>query len=130
VILAAYDHEVDLGPLEAAIRSIDPTLAFEQRLVEATELVQRRVVGVWQLVSKLGTILDHRGKGPLDESMALREIFVAERDRLTVEPAAAARMLRAFTLSLTHPMIATEPMPAGEIVAVFLHGIMRSDTNR
>ena len=130
LLLAAFDRELDLAPLEAAIRAIDPTLPFEQRLIEATELVQRRVVGVWQLVSKLGTILDHRGKGPLDESMALREIFVAESDRLSVEPAVAARMLRAFTLSLTHPMIATEPMPAGEIVAVFLHGIMRNDTNR
>jgi len=43
LLLAAFDREVDLAPLEAAIRSIDSALAFEQRLIEATELVQRRV---------------------------------------------------------------------------------------
>jgi hypothetical protein len=32
-------------------------------------------------------------------------------------------MLRALTLSLTHPMLAGEPISSAEIVAVVLHGI-------
>jgi AcrR family transcriptional regulator len=125
LLLAAFDREVDLAPLEAAIRAIDAALPFEQRLIEATELVQRRVVDIWQLVSKLGPILHDRAKRPLDNSVALTEIFATEQDALAVDAAEAARMLRAFTFSLTHPMLSAEPTPADEIVAVFLHGIVR-----
>ncbi len=108
--------------------SIDPTLPFEQRLIEATELVQRRVVDIWQLVSKLGPILHDRAKRPLDDSDgADRDLRHPKQTALTVEPAEAARMLRAFTFSLTHPMFAAEPTPADEIVAVFLHGVVRNE---
>jgi AcrR family transcriptional regulator len=127
MLLAAFDREVDLAPLEAAIRSLDSSLPFEERLIEATELVQRRVVDIWQLVSKLGPILHDRSKRPLDDSVALTEIFASEQVRLDLDAADAARMLRAFTFSLTHPMMAAEPRPAAEIVAVFLHGIIRND---
>jgi AcrR family transcriptional regulator len=129
LLLAAFDRELDLAPLEAAIRAIDTTLPFEQRLIEATALVQRRVVDIWQLVSKLGPILHDRAKRPLDDSTALAEIFASEQDRLTVDATDAARMLRAFTFSLTHPMIAAEQKPAHEIVSVFLHGIIGNDAS-
>jgi len=127
LLLAAFDQELDLAPLETAIRAIDPTLPFEQRLIEATELVQRRVVDIWQLVSKLGPILHDRAKRPLDNSVALTEIFASEQTTLNVDASEAARMLRAFTFSLTHPMLAAEPTAADEIVAVFLHGVVRNE---
>ena len=127
LLLAAFEQEVDLAPLEASIRRIDPALPFEQRLIEATELMQRRVVDIWALVSKLGPILHDRGKRPLDNSEALTEIFATEGHSLTSDPADAARMLRGFTFSLTHPMLASEQKAAREIVAVFLHGIVRQD---
>jgi AcrR family transcriptional regulator len=129
LLLAAFEQEIDLAPLEAAIRSIDPSMPFEAKLIEATGLVQQRVVDIWQLVSKLGPILHDRAKRPLDDSDALTEIFATEAERLNVDPADAARMLRAFTFSLTHPMMAAEPKPAGEIVALFLHGIVRNESN-
>ncbi len=128
LLIAAFEEEIDLAPLEAAIRAIDPGLPFESKLIAATELVQRRVVDLWQLVSKLGPILHDRAKRPLDDSAALTEIFESEAGRLTVEPADAARMLRAFTFSLTHPMMAAEAKPAAEIVAVFLHGVVTGAT--
>jgi AcrR family transcriptional regulator len=127
LLLAAFDREVDLAPLEAAIRSIDPALPFEQRLIEATELIQRRVVDIWQLVSKLGPILHDRATRPLANSVALTEIFASEQTTLNVDASEAARMLRAFTFSLTHPMLAAEPTAADEIVAVFLHGVVRNE---
>jgi hypothetical protein len=34
----------------------------------------------------------------------------------------AARLLRALTMSATHPMLAVEPATAPEIVDLFLHG--------
>ncbi|MBV8296471.1 MAG: hypothetical protein JO085_06525, partial [Acidimicrobiia bacterium] len=45
------------------------------------------------------------------------------RARLTVDPIVAARLLRALTLSTTHPLIAAEPMSPEEIRELFLHGV-------
>ena len=125
--VSAYD--VDSGKMMWRFYTVpgDPSLPFEDRLIEATELVQRRVVDIWQLVSKLAPILHDRSNRPLDDSIALTEIFASEQARLDLDAADAARMLRAFTFSLTHPMMAAEPRPAAEIVAVFLHGIIRND---
>ena len=39
-----------------------------------------------------------------------------------IEPADAARLLRALTLSATHPMLAAEPRCAADIVDLFLNG--------
>jgi len=57
----------------------------------------------------------------------LTEIFASEQPTLNVDASEAARMLRAFTFSLTHPMLAAEPTAADEIVAVFLHGVVRNE---
>jgi AcrR family transcriptional regulator len=125
LLRAALDAALDPEPLEAALRRIDPSLPFERRLVEATALVQQRVVDVWRLVSNLGPDLHGRGRRPMADSAALAEIFASESGRLCVDPVDAARMLRGLTLSLTHPMIASERTPAAQIVAVILHGIAR-----
>ena len=116
---ASFDHET----FEAALRAIDGGLPFEQQLVEATVLIQRRVVDVWTLVSHLGPKRHDQLRRPMTDSPALAEIFAAHRDRIRVEPAVAARHLRALTLSLTHPMIAAEAAEASDIVDTVLHGI-------
>ena len=116
---ASFDHET----FEAALRAIDADLPFEQQLVEATVLIQRRVVDVWTLVSHLGPKRHDQLRRPMTDSPALAEIFAAHRDRIRVEPAVAARHLRALTLSLTHPMIAAEAAEASDIVDTVLHGI-------
>jgi hypothetical protein len=57
------------------------------------------------------------------DSDALVRIFAAHRDEIMVEPIDAARLLRALTLSMTHPMLADEPRSADELVQLFLHGV-------
>ena len=123
VLAATLDAIVDLQEFDAAVRAIDETLAFEQRLVEVTALVQQRITDVWQAVSKLGPALQERLKQPPTDSDAITEVFAAEQDRISVEPRRAARLLRSLTLSTTHPMIAAEPMEPYEIVDVLLRGI-------
>jgi hypothetical protein len=59
----------------------------------------------------------------MSDSHALVRLFEAFHERLTVEPIVAARLLRALTLSTTHPMIAGEPMRASEVRELFLHGV-------
>jgi AcrR family transcriptional regulator len=120
---ATLDAALDQEPFEAALRSIDADLPFEQQLVEATELIQRRVVDVWTLLSHLSPKRHEHVRRPMTDSPALVAVFAAHSDRLRVEPAVAARHLRALTLSLTHPMIAGEASPATEIVDTVLHGI-------
>ena len=123
LLAAVVDATLETEPFEAAIRAIDPDLPFEARLVAATEIVERRVLHVWRLLSSLGPRLREQASRPLADSEALAAIFAAEGERLTVEPRRAARMLRALTLSLTHPLLTPEPMPASQIVDLLLRGI-------
>ena len=120
---ATLDAALDQEPFEAALRAIDADLPFEQQLVEATVLIQRRVVDVWTLLSHLGPKRHDQVRRPMTDSPALAEIFAAHPDRIRVEPTIAARHLRALTLSLTHPMVASEAAEASDIVDTVLHGI-------
>jgi AcrR family transcriptional regulator len=120
---ATLEAALDQGPFETALRAIDPDLPFEQQLVEATELIQRRVVDVWTLLSHLGPKRHDQVSRPMTDSPALTAIFAAHADRIRVDPGHAARMLRALTLSLTHPMIAAEASAASDIVDTVLHGV-------
>ncbi len=86
-------------------------------------MIQRRVVDVWTLLSHLGPKRHDQVSRPMTDSPALTAIFAANADHIRVEPAQAARMLRALTLSLTHPMIAAEASEASDIVDTVLHGV-------
>ena len=123
LLLAALDVALDQAPLEEAISRIDPGVPFEPRLVAATELIQRRIVDVWRLVSRIDPARhDSARRRALPTSPALAELLAAEPDRLRIDPVDAARLLRSLTLSLTHPLLAPEPSAADEIVDLFLHG--------
>lgn len=120
---ATLEAALDQEPFENALRAIDAELPFETQLVEATVLIQRRVVDVWTLLSHLGPKRHQRVGRPMTDSPALTEIFAAHAERIRVDPAEAARLLRALTLSLTHPMIAAEASAASDIVDTVLYGV-------
>ncbi len=122
LIAAALQGALDQEPFERAVEAIDPTLPFEERLLACTRLVQHRTVDIWRLLSALGP--RHQGPhGPLPDSPALVAMFERDRDAISVTPIEAARLLRALTLSLTHPMMTASPMPAERIVTLFFHGV-------
>lgn len=123
LLSATIEWSLDQEAFEAAISAVDPDLDFEDRLVAATEIVEGRVLHVWRLLSNLGPRLRDQAARPLADSDALAAIFRDHADRLTVDAAQAARLLRALTLSLTHPMLTTEPMAPSDIVALLLRGI-------
>jgi AcrR family transcriptional regulator len=123
---AVIDAAVDTSATEAAIEAIDRSLPFERQLEVAVEIMQRRLVGIWRLVSIVDDThaVKGRKKRPLSDIAALRELFEPERSRLAMEPARAARALRSFTLAATHPLLSPEgSMTATEIVSVLLDGI-------
>jgi AcrR family transcriptional regulator len=123
LLKATLDALLDTSTLERAIDAIDADAPFEDRLVEATAIMQRRVVDIWQVVSSLSPRLHEHGRRPVADLDALAALFEPERSYLTVEPRLAARLLRALTMSMTHPMLVTEPVSAAEIVSLLLHGI-------
>ena len=122
LLAAAVEVAIDLAPFERAVEQIDRSDPFEHRLVLATELIQRRIVEIWKLVSQLGPQHQPADHKPLPDSRALAELFAEEPGRLEIEPTDAARLLRALSLSLTHPILTAEPCTAAEIVHLFLHG--------
>jgi AcrR family transcriptional regulator len=120
---AVLDAALDQDHFEANLLTIDASLPFEEQLIAATELIQRRVVDVWTLLSHLSAKRHDRVRGPMTDSPALAEIFAAHADRIRVDPVVAGRLLRALTMSLTHPMIAVEVSDAADIVDTVLYGI-------
>ncbi len=127
LLAAALARVLDPAPMSAAIEAIDRDLTFDEQLVTAVEVIQRRVVDVWQLVSKLRSHhhRHHTKPTPLSDNPALTSLLATAPERLRTPPDQAAALLRALTLSLSHPMLVAEPRPPEEIVDVFLHGVGR-----
>ena len=123
LIIAVIDAALDPEPLEHALDRIDPSLDFDAGLAAAIVIMQQRVIDIWRLVSSIGTRFHDRTRRPMADSDALVRFMQRHRDRLAVEPMVAARLLRALTLSTTHPMLAGEPMPPEAVVDLFLHGV-------
>lgn len=125
LIAAVIDAAVDPAPLEAAFDALDPDLDLRGALRAAVVLLQERVFGIWRLMSSIGPRWHDHAKRPMTSSDALTRLCARHRAHITVEPPAAARLLRALTLSTTHPMMIDEPMSADELVELFLHGVGR-----
>lgn len=123
LIRASFEAAIDPAPFERAVGEIDRRLPFEQQVVAAADLSQRRIVHIWKLIGALGPHHHHpKHGGPFADSPALNALFERFRGRLRVEPTEASRLLRALTLSLTHPMMTDHPRTPAEIVDLFLHG--------
>ena len=129
LIAAVVDRALDTEPLEQALGAIDLTLPFDQCVEAAVVTIQQRVVDIWRLVSSIGNRFHDRHKGPQEVSGALVELFAAHRAQLSVEPVVAARLLRALTLSVTHPVLVDQPMSPPEIVTLFLYGIATRESS-
>jgi len=124
---AVVEAAVDPAPSEAALRAIDPALPLEDRLVQAVDILRRRIADVFQIMSAVGAMPGPRTRaskprGP--ELLVLAEIFGSDAPRLRREPAQAAQVLRGLTLAGTHPLlILDEPLSSEEIVSLLLDGI-------
>ncbi len=125
LIGAVIEAALDPAPLERALEAIDCGGDFERELAAAVVILQQRVVDVWRLVSSVGTRFHERARRPTADIGALVALFRRHRARLRVDPVVAARLLRALTLSVTHPMLAADPMRPEDMLPLFLHGVVR-----
>lgn len=122
IITAVVESALDPEPLEAALNAIPHGLGFEAALAAAVEIMQQRVIDIWQVTSSVASRFAMTRR-PMADSDALVQLFEDNRAEITVQPIVAARLLRALTLSTTHPMLAGEPKSPEELVQLFLHGI-------
>jgi AcrR family transcriptional regulator len=123
VVAAVMEAALDQEPLETAVGAIPADLPFAEAVDAAIAILQERVINVWRIWSSVAARFQDRARRPIADSSALAQLFARYRDEITVEPVVAARLLRALTLSTTHPMIAGEPMTASDIVELFLYGV-------
>lgn len=125
---AVVEFALDATSTDAALDDIDRALPLELRLVEAVEIVRRRVADILQLRTAVGmmqgsgsTISDRHRAADLSK---LARLFEPDRAWLRREPMQAAHLLRGITIAGTHPaMILDEPLTSEEIVSLVLDGI-------
>jgi AcrR family transcriptional regulator len=122
LIAAVVEHAADPTRVEQAFAAIDVALPLEAAVTEAVRILQRRTLDMARLMASVGP--RHHRRGPIPDRPGLVALFTAHRDEITVDPEAAARWLAAITMSTSHPMIASELLPAEQIAALFLHGVM------
>jgi AcrR family transcriptional regulator len=140
VVASAFDP----SSLVEALGRVEPSLPLADRLVTAVELMQahgRRLAGLIHAFAARGT-LRHRGEsGSATDRRervsqlraaegkvvdALASLVLSDRDQLRCAPLEAARQLRLITVALSSPRFAdADPLPAEEIVSLFLDGVRR-----
>lgn len=125
VITAVIDTAIDPAPMEAALGEIDVSAPLDRVVTQAVEILQRRTIEVWRLMSSVGPRFHDRVRRPMTDSPALEAIFEAHREDITTDPTSAGRYLRALALSTSHPMMTEVPMPPKKIAALFLGGVGR-----
>jgi AcrR family transcriptional regulator len=121
VVRAAVELAFDPAGSERALAAIDPDLPFEVQLIQAATVIQRRQAVIWRLMSIVDERREHPQRPP--DSPTLIALFARHADEVRLEPAAAARQLRALSLALSHPALADQPSSPIEIVSYLLDGI-------
>jgi AcrR family transcriptional regulator len=130
LIAAVVESAFDATSTDAALADIDTALPLEARLIEAVEILRRRVADLWQLRTALGMMQVSSGGPSMSDKhappdlSALAALFVPDRDRIRHEPLQAAHLLRGLTIAGTHPaLILEQPLSSAEIVSLFLDGV-------
>ena len=123
---AVLDSVLDPAPTEQALLQIDLDQPLEARLVQAVEILRRRVADVFQVMTALGTMTPARATPPrrMPSLDALASIFAPDRAGLRRSPDEAAHLLRGLTLVGSHPALCPdEPPGPEEIVSLLLDGV-------
>jgi AcrR family transcriptional regulator len=119
---AVVEAALDSGPLDAQIAALDPSVAFEPGLTAIIEILQKRTIDVWRVMSSVGTRHTDKARRGAAVSAALVAWFAGHKPDIRVTPKEAAQLLRGFTMACTHPSLIEGPMAPKRIVDLFLHG--------
>jgi AcrR family transcriptional regulator len=135
LIHEAVKATMDAEPIRKALEAIPDTSPLEAQVTEAARILAARFEDITALVGVLRSLpqplvnLHADAHQSAAEQMtaistALTAVFERHRDRLVVDPARAATVLRGLIFSNVHPAIAIgERLSAGELVTILLSGI-------
>jgi AcrR family transcriptional regulator len=131
VVEDVFDHQITCAELS----KVDHSLALEQRLEAAVDILQTRLRRVFALFHSLKlpspddrsheSFRDKHHADNLVLNAALAEILEPDRSRLAFTPVEAAGVLRTFTFCLTHPFLSDGRFAdPSQIVQLLLHGVL------
>jgi AcrR family transcriptional regulator len=127
IIQAGVEKLLDPQPFRDALRTIDPRLPLEDKLVEIIELLRERFRGVFTIMAAF----EMTGRPPMaspgggEEWIAIvKDLLAADADRLVVPVETVAYYLRlvAFSASLP-PLNQNRTFDAAELATLITHGI-------
>ncbi|MCP3994208.1 MAG: TetR/AcrR family transcriptional regulator [bacterium] len=140
LIHAAIETAMDPAPICTAVGAIDDSLPVEAQVAAATDILTARFESIASLMSMLRSLPhSHEGHDEVHRiakqstnavAAALTQLFARHHDRLQVEPAQAALMLRnmAFTNVLPH-LSPEEKISPEQMVSALCFGIVSPETN-
>lgn len=131
---AAITKTLDPEPIATALDAIDAAAPFGEQLTVAAEILGARYEKTTALIGMARSMPDHGKPGPeahriAQEAMAavaaaLAHLMERHRDRLSVEPAQAAILLRGLIFANAHHLLNPDQrMTPQQIVGVLLNGI-------
>ncbi|MBX3161445.1 MAG: helix-turn-helix transcriptional regulator [Deltaproteobacteria bacterium] len=129
LIEAAIASAFDPRPTEAELARIDRTLDLRTKLIEAAEILSRRIGHIWQLIAVLRLtpppLMQRPPPPPDDVSLraALATLFEPHGAEIRCPPEQAARLFRAVAFAGAHPRMTDQPLTPHEIVSLLLDGI-------
>jgi len=129
IVRAAVDLAFDPEPIDKALCALDQSLPFRERLVCAVGVVRRHMADIGRLVMSVGApTVFARGPRVLPELRRLTALFAANDQNIRIEPAEAARRFCALIVATSHPaLVGHRPLPATEVVSMFLDGVANRD---
>ncbi|TFD74226.1 TetR/AcrR family transcriptional regulator [Cryobacterium sp. Sr8] len=126
LIRAAMAKQLDPEPFRARLRAVDPELPLEDKVRAIVALMRGRFTKVFALMSALGTIGPPPGHDSRHEfTEILGRALTPDLERLRVEPARAAQVIRMIALAASVPHVRNGPaFDDDEITSLILHGII------
>jgi AcrR family transcriptional regulator len=143
LIEAAMATVFDTSDLVTALEKVDRSLPLRERTIEAVEIGQRRLRGVFKLMFALRVRRppEFRNSTPMDEARrkrqsdlanaAFAELLRPDADQLRLPPDEVVRHLGLLTFSTTHPLISGgHVLTAEEIVDFAFDGLLKHETGK
>lgn len=135
----AIKATMDPAPIRQALSEIDPDSPFEEQVAAATEALGNqfeRIAALMGMLRSMPQRTDQSARGShklATDSMAaisaaLTEVMARHRDKLLIDPANAAVVLRGLAFTNAHPHLSSDrKMSTQELVGILLNGILARD---
>lgn len=134
LVRVAIDHALDPAQTVAELLAVDEGLPLRERMIAVTEILQRRLIQVFNVMValRLHGPPDKPGDRHKDRAVANERILnetvrllEPDRDKFRVPTVDVARVLRLLVFAGSHPLINDgQPLTAEEMVSVVLDGML------